>query len=115
MRIQHIGFDYNLNPNHKLDLVKEIINGSDEDLILFPGHTLRNYDDLDYLEDEITNTKSTAVLEIEDTCPTSCLHLHNALFLIKEGESEEMFTSQIFATAEDINGFDILMEKIADF
>ena len=114
MRIQLIGFDYNLNPNHKLDLVKEIINGSDADLILFPGHTLRNYDDLDYLEDEITNTKSTAVLEIEDTCPTSCLHLHNALFLIKEGESEEMFTSQIFATAEDINGFDILMEKLLD-
>ncbi|MBQ9654061.1 MAG: hypothetical protein IJV32_07570 [Bacteroidales bacterium] len=114
MKIQLIGFDYNLNPNSKLEITKEIINSSEADLLLFPGHTLRNYDDLDFLEDNLTNSKTTVVLEMEDSWPSSCLYLHNALFLIKNGESEEMFTSQVFATAEDINGFEVLMEKLFD-
>ena len=87
MKIQLIGFDYNLNPNSKLEITKEITNSSEADLLLFPGHTLRNCDDLDFLEDNLTNSKTTVVLEIEDSWPSSCLYLHNALFLIKNGES----------------------------
>lgn len=114
MKIQLIGFDFDLNPNYKINLVKEIVNGSDANLILFPGHTLRDYEDLVYVEGDITNEKSTVVIEMTDAYPTSCLHLHNALFLIKEGFFEDMYTSQIFATAEDINGFEILMGKLLD-
>ena len=112
MKIQLIGFEYDLNPNYKLELLKDIVNGSDADLILFPGHTLRNYDDLVYVEANITNDKSTVVVEIEDSYPTSCLHIHNALFLIREGLFEEMYTGQIFATAEDINRNHVLMTKL---
>ncbi len=90
MKIQLIGFDFDLNPNYKINLVKEIVNGSDADLILFPGHTLRDYEDLVFVEGDITNEKSTVVIEMTDAYPTSCLHLHNALFLIKEGFFEDM-------------------------
>ena len=114
MRIQLIGFDYNLNPNYKLDLFTEIVNGSDADLVLFPGHTLRNDYDLEYVEGDITNERSTVVVEMADHLASSCLYLHNALFLVKEGLFEDMFTSQIFATALDINGFEELMEKLLD-
>ena len=114
MKIQLIGFDYGLNPNYKLDLVKETVNSSDADLILFPGHTLRDYDDLVYLEGNISNDKSTVVVEMIDSFPTTCLHLHNALFLIREGLFEDMYTSQIFATAKDINRNHVLMSKLLD-
>lgn len=114
MKIQLIGFDNELNPNYKLNLVSEIINSSDADLILFPGHTLRDEDDMVYVEGEITNDKPIVVVEMIDSCPTSCLHLHNALYLIRDGLFEDMYTSQIFANHEDINKNHILMAKLMD-
>lgn len=114
MRIQLIGFDYNLNPNYKLQLFKEIVNGSDADLILFPGHTLRDLNDLYYLEPDLTNEKSVVVLELIDHRATSCLYLHNALFLVQEGIAVDLYTSQIFATADEIKRDEVLMAKLLD-
>ena len=58
MKIQPIGFDAILNPINKVEIFKEVVNNSDADLILFPGHTLRDDDDIDYLWPEIENEKS---------------------------------------------------------
>ena len=114
MKIQLIGFDSIMNPIRKVKLFKEIVNGSDADLILFPGHTLRNDDDIDYLWPEIENEKSTVVLEVRDSFPTDCLHLHNALFLWRDYGFEDMLTSQIFATSREISGQERLMARLFD-
>lgn len=114
MKTQLIGFDFGLNPNYKLELFKEIVNGSDADLILFPGHTLRDFDDLYYLESDLTNIKSTVVLELIHHQATSCLYLHNALFLLREGAIVDLCTSQVFAKADEIKGDEVLMAKLLD-
>lgn len=115
MKIQLIGYDYNINRNYKMDLFTEIVNSSDADLILFPGHTLRNEDDTDYIESDLTNNHSIAVLELEEGRPSSCMFTRNELFLLKEGLFEDTYSSQILATAEDVkNGGEALMGKLLD-
>lgn len=114
MKIQLIGFDAILNPINKVEIFKEVVNNSDADLILFPGHTLRDDDDIDYLWPEIENEKSTVVFEVRDSLPTGCLHLHNALFLWRDYGFEDMYTSQIFATADEIKGQEVLMARLFD-
>lgn len=114
MKIQLIGFDFGLKLNQKRKLFIEIVNGSDADLILFPGHTLRDLADLYNMEPDLTNEKSVVVLELEDHYPTCCLHLHNALVLVREGLAEDLYTSQIFTSAEEINREDVLMAKLLD-
>ena len=114
MKVQLIGFDALINRIHKVELVKEIINSTDADLVLFPGHTLVDEDDVDYLWQEIENEKSTVVLEVKDSFPTGCLHLHNALLLWRDYGFEDMYTSQIFATADEIKGQELLMAKLFD-
>lgn len=114
MKIQLIGFDFGLKLNQKRKLFIEIVNGSDADLILFPGHTLRDLADLYNIEPDLTNEKSMVVLELEDHYPTSCLHLQTALFLVREGMPEDLCTSQIFTTANEIDGDEVLMAKLLD-
>jgi hypothetical protein len=115
MKIQLVGYDYNINRNYKLDLFTEIVNGSDADLILFPGHTLRDEYDTEYVEPDITNDHSLVVLELEDGFPSSCMRTRNELFLLKEGLFEDTFSSQVLATAKDIQtGGEILMGKLLD-
>ena len=117
MRIQLIGYDFyrNFNPNSKLDLFTQIMNDSDADLILFPGHTLRDEFDTEYVEPDITNEHSLAVLELERGYPSSCMSTRNELFLFREGLFEDTFSSQVLATANDLStGGEILMGKLLD-
>jgi hypothetical protein len=113
MTLQLIGFDAGLNPNYRLNLLQEIINGSNADLILFPGHTLRDEEDIDYLD--ISNRHSTIIVELERANPTSCMFTSNELFVIKNGEAEDLYSCQLFATSLDINaGGQELMNKFFD-
>lgn len=114
MKIQLVGFDFCLNPNDRLDIVKEVINRSEADLILFPGHTLRDEDDIYYLSNKLTNIKSVVVLELEEADPTSCMHTRNELYIYRDGAFSDLYSSQIFSTADDIIGNEVLMEKFFD-
>jgi len=114
MIVQLIGFDYNLNPNWKVDIFREVVNSSDADLIVFPGHTLRDEDDLEYLEPLLSNKKSLVVLELEGSQPNDCLYLNNSLHVLRKGKFEDMYTGQIFSKSEEIDGNEVLMEKFFD-
>lgn len=114
MTIQLIGFDYDLNPNERLNVVEEVINTSYADLILFPGHTLRDEDDVYYLERRLSNTSSVVILELEEAWLTSCMSARNELYVYRDGRFEDLYTSQIFSTADDIKGNEILMHKLFD-
>ena len=114
MKIQLIGFDYELNPNNKMDILVDAVNASDADLILFPGRTIRDLNDLLYAEQDIKNKSSVAILELEESLPTSCMFQRNSLFMMHGGLFFDLYTSQIFETEDDIAGNEALMDKLMD-
>lgn len=114
MKIQLIGFDSCLKNNKRLKIFIDVINNSDADLILFPGHTLRNEDDVDYACAQLLNTKPFVVFELKDAYPANFLHTNNELYIYKDGVIYDMHTNQLFAQAEHIEGNDILMSKFFD-
>ena len=114
MKIQLIGFDYELNPNNKMDILVDAVNASGADLILFPGRTIRDMNDLFYAEQDITNKQSVAILEVEESMPTSCLLMHRALYMLHSGLFFDLYTSQLFETEEDIEGNEAIVDKLMD-
>lgn len=111
MKIQLISFSGEMNPNYQMALVIDIINKSKADLILFPGHTLRDGEDRYYVEDSITNKKVTAIVEIKND---GIMNTPNELFICRKGIFEDMYTSQVFDTADKVNGNAVLMGKLFD-
>ncbi len=111
MKIQLISFSGDMNPNYQMALVIDIINKSKADLILFPGHALRNSDDRNYVESCLSNEKVMALVEMKND---GIMNTPNELFLYREGEFEDMYTSQVFATADHVNGNTTLMNKLFD-
>ena len=114
MKIQLIGFDYELNPNNKMDILVDAVNASNADLIIFPGRTIRDMNDLFYAEQDITNKQSVAILEVEESMPTSCLLMHRALYMLHTGLFFDLYTSQLFETEEDIEGNEAIVDKLMD-
>lgn len=114
MKIELIGFDFELNPNNKMDILVDAVNASNADLILFPGHTIRDLNDLLYAEQDIKNKSSVAILELEESLPTSCMFQRNSLFMMHGGLFFDLYSSQIFETDEDIDGNEALMDKLMD-
>ena len=92
MKIELIGFDFELNPNNKMDILVDAVNASDADLILFPGRTIRDLNDLLYAEQDIKNKSSVAILELEESLPTSCMFQRNALFMMHGGLFFDLYT-----------------------
>ena len=111
MKIQLISFSGELNPNYQIKAVIDIINQSDADLILFPGHALRDEDDRKFVEGFLTNKKVTAIVEMEED---GVMGSPNELFIYRKGKFEDMFTSQIFAKAEEVNNNEVLVQKLFD-
>lgn len=112
MTIQLIGFDV-LSPSQKRNLFKKIVNESSADLILFPGNTFRN--EADAMNEGIDNKHSVIITELGSASPTSCMGTTNELYIFKNGRPIDMFSCQIFATADDINqGGKTLMNKLLD-
>lgn len=114
MKIQLIGFNYNLRMNKRLKIFVDIINKSNADLILFPGHTLRNEDDIDRVCKDITNTRPSVVFELKDADPTGFMHTNNELYLYKDGVFYDTYSNQHFATAQQIKNNEMLMGKLFD-
>lgn len=114
MKIQLIGYDFELNPNNKMDILVDAVNASTADLILFPGHSIRDLNDLLYAEQDIKNKSAVAILELEESLPTSCMFMRNALYMLHGGLFFDLYTSQVFETEEDINGNDAIMDKLMD-
>lgn len=114
MKIQLIGFDHGINSNQKRRIFEKVVNESYADLVLFPGHTLRNENDIDYLCSTIENHTTTVIFELKEADPTSCMHTNNELYIYQNGIFKDMYSSQIYATGDDIDKNENLMEKLFD-
>lgn len=111
MKIQLVSLYGDMNPNYQIATVIDIINNSTANLILFPGHILRDVNDRIYVQESLTNDKVIAVIEMRED---GIMGTPNELFIYREGEFEDMYTSQVFTTADQVNGNAILMEKLLD-
>lgn len=114
MKIQLIAFDYELNPNNRMDILVDATNESDADLILFPEGTVRDFSDLVYCEQDIHNLKSTAVLVMEESFPSSSMHIRSALYLLNSGMFLDVYSGKIFELDDDIFGNEALMSRFMD-
>ena len=86
MKIQLISFSGEMNPNYQVARVIDIINSSKADLILFPGHALRDRADREFVADALTNEKVTAIIEIARDGIMN--NTPNSLFIYRDGEFE---------------------------
>lgn len=114
MRIQLVGFANYLTVRNRQRIICDVINNSNADLILFPGHTLRNPDDLEYLQQHLRKRNLVAIFELEESWPSSVMRTTNELIMYKNGKITDMYTSQLFSTNRDLQGKKALMEKFFD-
>jgi len=114
MKVQLIGFAPNLTRSRRIRIFREVVNSSPADLILFPGHTFKNEEELKTLRPLITNKESVVVFELQNSKASECLDIHNSLFILKDGRFENLFTGQLFTSSKEINGREQLVERLFD-
>lgn len=111
MTIELISFRYNLTAPRRLELMRNIVNHSKADLLVFCGHTLKNQHDLSTLSELIENTTSFVLFEVKQVEDSIFLNLKNCLYTIENGVIHNMFTNQFFSTSGEINNNEPLCER----
>lgn len=111
MKIQLISFLGGMDPRSRRARVRDIINGSEADLILFPGDTIRDCRDLRVIAPRLVNRDVTAVLELAEGV---VMGLPHSLYVYHDGLIEDLFTCQLFAEGGQLKGREGLMEKFFD-
>lgn len=114
MIVQLIGFAYNLPARTRRCIVRDVINSSSANLILFPGHTLQDKNDVAYLKRSLVKRDLVAIFELEEGEPSSVMPTRNELMMYRDGKIEDLYTSQLFSTNDDLKGKPRLMEKFFD-
>ena len=109
MRIELASFISGLSDNLKLNATVNIINDSISDLLLLPGHSIGFVNDIELLAGRITNSKTEVILELQDI---NSQKLNNCLYRVSNGAVKSMFTNQLFATSDEINGNYELAERL---
>lgn len=91
----------------------KIANQLQSDIILFPGHSLKDIDDAIEVVSLLKKNHPLIVLELENFSNTA-LRIHNAVFTIKDKKLVNHYTGQLFSSRDDIRGQEILMAKFFD-
>jgi hypothetical protein len=105
MLVQLVSYKSTLRSNSRLSYTAEIINSSQADLILFAGHTLASYCDVDELNTLIDNDKTTAVIEVKNDVRSKAFPVKHSLFLLQNGTVKDMFTHQLFTDSVTISTY----------
>ena len=114
MIVQLIGFAHNLPARTRRCIVRDVINSSSANLILFPGHTLQDKNDVASLKRSLVKRDLVAIFELEEGEPSSVMPTRNELMMYWDGKIEDLYTSQLFSTNDDLKGKPRLMEKFLD-
>ena len=99
MTVQLVSINPNIDWEEQFQEVLEIINISTSDIILFPGHTLADMQQLKALRNKITNKHSVVFLEVQERNFSK-----NSLFIIRNGKVIDLMTNQRFMESKDIDG-----------
>lgn len=112
MIIQLVSYKASLRANNRLKHTANIINSSEADLILFPGHTLASHLDVFELNSLIENKTTTAILEVKENAISELNPVRNSLFLLKNGVVKDMYTHQLFTDSSTINAYPELADHL---
>lgn len=106
MKIELVAYNCNLTRQDRIEFTAELFNSYSADIIMFSGHTLERYSDVQALQRRISNRQSFGILEVRDNLISKklCLELPNSLFTIQGGKVADMFSSQLFTDSSEING-----------
>lgn len=103
MTIQLVSIASDIYQEERFLEVLQVINSSSSDLILFPGHTLIDMEQLQELGNQVTNRKSLVILEISQRCCSE-----NNLCILRNGKPRDLLTNQKFIESKDIDGNEFL-------
>ena len=103
MKIQLVSYKYSLSGKKRIELTASIFNDSKADVIMFSGKTIFNDNELSLLQSMIKNKKTFGIFEVKKCYVSYLLRINNALYTIKNGKIENLYSNQFFATSEDIN------------
>ena len=103
MKIQLVSYKYNISGKKRIDLTASIFNDSKADVIMFSGKTIFNSNELSLLQSMINNKKTFGIFEVQKCYVSYLLRINHALFIIKNGKIENLYSNQLFATSKDIN------------
>lgn len=103
MKIQLVSYKYNISGKKRIDLTASLFNDSKADVIMFSGKTIFNDNELSLLQSMIKNEKAFGIFEVQKCYVSYLLRINHALYTIKNGKIENLFSNQLFATSEDIN------------
>jgi hypothetical protein len=111
--VELVSFINGLSNKKRLDIVAEAINYSISDLILFPGHSILSYKDLEVLRKSICKSKTEAIIEIKDIGSDK---IGNCLYRISNGELLSLNTNQLFSTSDEIeNNIELAERLLSEF
>lgn len=91
----------------------KVANQLQSDIILFPGHSLKDIDDAIEVASQLKKNHPLIILELEEFSNTT-LRIQNAIFSIKDRKLVNHYTGQLFSSRDDIKGQEVLMAKFFD-
>lgn len=109
MIIQLVSFRQNALSKMKRNLTIQLFNESSSDIILFPGHTIDTVPDLEILSSNLKNKNTTAFLELKDA---GARDVTNWSFKIENNKLLNTHSSQQFATSDEVNGNNFVVENL---
>ena len=65
MTIELVSFRYNLTAPKRIELMIDLVNQSNEDMLVFCGHSLKDQNDLCKLREQISNVSSFVLFEVK--------------------------------------------------
>ena len=66
MKIELVAYNCNLTRQDRIEFTAELFNSYSADIIMFSGHTLERYSDVQALQRRISNRQSFGILEVRD-------------------------------------------------
>lgn len=113
MIISLVSYNYHLSASTRRKVMVEIANNLQSELLLFPGHSLKDINDAIEVVSQLKKNHPLIVLELE-TFSNSVQTINNALFYIKDRQLVNLYSGQLFSSRGDIKGQEILMAKFFD-
>ena len=104
-----VSFKHNLSGRERLDSMLQVINNSKSKFLLFSGHSLKNFKDIQALQNGLINKKCYVIFELQHIVPfiddpdVFKPKILNCLYTIVNGKVQSMYTNQLFTESNEIN------------
>lgn len=113
MKLSLVSYNNHLTAITRKRVFVKVANQLQSDIILFPGHSLKDIDDAIEVASQLKKNHPLIILELENFGNTT-LRIHNAIFSIKDKKLINHYTGQLFSSRDDIKGQEVLMAKFFD-